>query len=171
MKKVIGIFSLFLLVFVLGGCSYKVVKTEQQEQLKPEVKTEVINTQSPLIQSTSTTQKLNDNSINLEQQCFDYGNKLIENYKKNNGTQTVVDPIFHYNKSLEKCYVYVSLAPYQNCESSRSLFDTYENKVILNACFTKENIINYVDSTKYPVEIIDQLKFNQIKNSLLELSK
>lgn len=113
--------------------------------------------------------KLSTAKQNQVEKCFTDGNILLENYKKNNGTNNIIDPIFHYNSILDKCFTYVTLAPYQACESGRILFDVYENKEILTTCFATDGSVVYGDKSKYPVEIIDQVKFTQEKNQLLEL--
>lgn len=108
-------------------------------------------------------------SIVNSEKCFSNGNEVMDNYKKNNETNLIIDPNYHYNTVLKKCFAYVSIAPYQSCESGRIVFDVYENKEILTTCFEKNGTINYVDSSKYPREIINQLEFTQRKNILFEL--
>lgn len=119
---------------------------------------------------TYTNQNINSpNFLTKQQDCTKNGLTAVQLYKNDNKVETIDSPNFHYNKNSGKCYAYLEVAPYQLCESGRIVFDVGENKEVLTACFKATGDINYVDSTKYPREIIDQLKFTQIKNSLLEI--
>ena len=119
---------------------------------------------------TNTEFKSNTITLTNNKSCFSDGTKMLDSYKINNDTKSVIDSNFHFNQKLNKCFAHASIYPYQNCESGDIIFDVYENKEILTACFTTYGTINYVDSSKYPAEVIDQTDFIMRRNRFLELN-
>lgn len=93
MKKVIGIFSLFLLVFVLSGCGYKIVKTNETNKIQslPENNNQI---------KTQT-------DIDLQIKCSDAANKFFIKYLVDNDLKLPVQTN-HWNKTLGRCLVEIS---------------------------------------------------------------
>lgn len=93
MKKAIQVLSLFVLVFALGGCSYKIVKTNETNKIQslPENNNQV---------KTQT-------DIDLQIKCSDAANKFFIKYLVDNDLKLPVQTN-HWNKTLGRCLVEIS---------------------------------------------------------------
>ncbi len=131
MKKVIGIFSLFLLVFVLGGCSYKIVKTDEAQPAKPQLSQAESDKQFNAIwdagsENTTTASEVqatqpnpapvkNDN-FDQKSKCITLGEQYYSNYLKEQEHNPMfsfdVYDLSHeiaYSTKLNTCLIYVML--------------------------------------------------------------
>jgi hypothetical protein len=112
MKKVIGIFSLFLLVFVLGGCSYKIVKTDDAQVVQSSNQPATQQIQSSASSSEPTLQQ---QSVNLEmqQKCLDSASKVFkddtDSIINNNKNKLMRTYSQHWNEKLQKCFILINL--------------------------------------------------------------
>jgi len=131
MKKVIGIFSFLLLVLVLGGCSYKIVKTDEAQPSKPQISQAESDKQFNAIwdansENTTTTNEAqatqqnpapvkNDN-FDQKSKCITLGEQYYSNYLKDQEHNPMfsfdVYDLSHevsYSTELNTCLIYVMM--------------------------------------------------------------
>ena len=147
MKKVIGIFSLFLWVFVLGGCSYKIVKTDEARPTQP--------TNALEVQQNIDLNNTNGNS-DAETKCLADAKKVFDTFKPLMGIDTYSYKS-HYNDN-GTCYVLVH--GFGESGQQDALLNAPENKSIAQcdsySKVSKMNFCNYSGTN----EKYDITKFN-----------
>jgi len=155
MKKTIQIISLFSLVFVLGGCSYKIVQTYDTTAPAPQIINQTPNAiigQSPSIQSPQTP------SIDLKSKCATDGDVFVQKYQQTqnitNGSNYKLvwsDPQYHYNAKMNTCLAaifYVQEVNESGLGTSNYtinliayslVFDVYSNQAVLQSINNRVN--------------------------------
>jgi outer membrane lipopolysaccharide assembly protein LptE/RlpB len=154
MKKTIQLFALLVIVVALGGCSYKIVKTDEAQTPKPEISQSESDKQFNAIwdadsNSTTTnneqqTPKANQAiqaqntpikqvetpvpNIALQEKCSEAAKKMFDaaGYKVAN----LDSYTNHWNTKLNKCFI--STLSYligqdKSVSREKDLYDVYEN--------------------------------------------
>jgi len=106
MKKIITLFSIIVLTFLLSGCSYKIVKTDVQNR--------------------------SESYLDLQQKCSE-GAQIFFNKLKYPETD-VTTYTNHYNKQLDKCFILVETNNYSIDAPWHTLIlsNAYENYSVGN---------------------------------------
>lgn len=148
MKKAVGIFSLFLLLFVLSGCEYKIVKVDNSQQTQQSANPQVSASNSDAEfnsiwngdeatssepSSTSTKEQQSNTTatnqapdVDLEIKCADAAKKMFGSPASSLDSYTS-----HWNKKLNICFIldqyYYNDSP-SGMAKGNDLYDVYENR-------------------------------------------
>ena len=150
MKKVIQVLFLFGLIFALGGCSYKIVKTNESQTAKSEVSqsesdkqfNEIWNADS---NSTTTNNEQQTKDSNSNTQAKQIGTSPVVSVDLQTKCATAAEEFFtkngyrdksefsfsyqnHFNLKLNKCFILVSSSNFKDDSLFVDLYDALESK-------------------------------------------
>lgn len=112
MKKTIQFFLLLLLAVALGGCSYKIVKTDDINS----------NTQVKQIENSPTA------SVDLQAKCATAAEEFFTKNGYRDKSEFSYSYQNHFNSKLNKCFILVSSSNLKDDSLFIDLYDALENK-------------------------------------------
>jgi hypothetical protein len=150
MKKAIQVLSLFVLVFALGGCSYKVVKTDESQPAQPGNQSVVQQNQSLATSSESGAKQQDTNStstkgeLDLQIKCVDLAKTFFNEDKWGRAAEDLnssnVNYTNYYNQKYNKCFILISEKFSDGSGTSYELYDVLGHKEYANGTFGKDGL-------------------------------
>jgi len=128
MKKTISILTIAIAVLFLGGCSYKIVKTDDSQTAQPSYQLETQQNQLLASPSEIVAQQQNTNSANSQSdldsqtKCADSADKFLKKFLTLNDLKLATQTN-HWNKAMGKCFVLVSGAEDSGWSTYYDLYD------------------------------------------------
>lgn len=150
MKKAIQVLLLFVFVFTLSGCSYKIVKTGEVQPAPSINKFEVQQNRPLATSSVSEVKQQNTDSTSIKGEldsqikCADLAKTFFNEDKWGRAAEDLNSSNINYtnyhNQKYNKCFILISEKFSDGSGTSYELYDVLEHKEYANGTFGKDGL-------------------------------